>query len=52
VDCLRTAPRATHSTWHRADPWPATALGLELLGRGAGKAARRGTASVRALRRR
>lgn len=50
VDCLRVAPKATHSTWHRADPWPATALGLELLGRGAGKATRRGVASVRALR--
>ena len=34
VNCLGFALGATHSTWHRSDPWPAAALALELLGRG------------------
>jgi predicted ATP-grasp superfamily ATP-dependent carboligase len=41
VDCLRFAPRATHSTWKWSDPWPATALALDLLGRGPRKVRRR-----------
>jgi predicted ATP-grasp superfamily ATP-dependent carboligase len=41
VDCLRFARGATHSTWRARDPWPVTALCLDLVGRGAGKAVRR-----------
>jgi hypothetical protein len=41
VGCLRFAPRATHSTFRWSDPWPATSLALQLLGRGSAKLARR-----------
>ena len=33
IGCLRFARGATHSTWMTSDPWPATALALDLLGR-------------------
>jgi predicted ATP-grasp superfamily ATP-dependent carboligase len=39
--CLRFAPGATHSTWRPGDPWPAAALGLDLLRRGAAKVGHR-----------
>jgi predicted ATP-grasp superfamily ATP-dependent carboligase len=41
VGCLRFAPRATHSTFRWSDPWPATSLALQLLGRSPAKLARR-----------
>jgi hypothetical protein len=45
--CLRFAPGATHSTWRPGDPWPAAALGLDLLRRGATKVGHRTTGLAR-----